>query len=64
MIGALFRSTRKDHERSEVIVVLTPQVIDDSESNSDFGYRYTPSPETQEFLDKRGYKLPSKQDEN
>ncbi len=59
IIGSLFRSTFKDKTRSEVIVMLTPQVIDDSEGYSGFGYNYTPSRETGKYLRDRGLNVPT-----
>ncbi|BAQ65103.1 secretin and TonB N-terminal domain-containing protein [Geminocystis sp. NIES-3709] len=59
LIGTLFRATNKDNRRSEVIVMLTPQVIDDAENNSGFGYNYTPSRETGDFLRDRGLNVPT-----
>lgn len=59
IIGSLFRSTYKDKARSEVIVMLTPQVIDDSEGYSGFGYNYTPSRETGKYLRDRGLNVPT-----
>ncbi len=49
IIGTLFRKTSKDHQRQEVIVLLTPQVLDDSDRAS-FGYGYNPSNEVQKAL--------------
>ena len=49
LLGALFRRTSRSNTRQEVIVVLTPQILDDSDSSS-FGYRYTPSSEAQQLL--------------
>ncbi len=49
IIGALFRSTIRTNQRAEVIVLVTPQVLDDSDQ-SVFGYSYTPSEEVQELL--------------
>ncbi|MBI4779883.1 MAG: AMIN domain-containing protein [Oscillatoriophycideae cyanobacterium NC_groundwater_1537_Pr4_S-0.65um_50_18] len=49
ILGALFRRTARTNSRQEVIVVLTPQILDDSD-NSAFGYRYTPSSEAQQLL--------------
>lgn len=54
IIGALFRDTQRDRTRSEVIVVLTPQILDDSE-NAGYGYNYTPDPETRRRLERRGF---------
>lgn len=53
LLGALFRSTRRENRRQELIVVLTPQILDDSEQST-FGYTYTPSEEVQELLQPSG----------
>lgn len=50
IIGSLFRSTIRDDERLELIVMLTPQILDDSDTSA-FGYSYTPSEEVQELLE-------------
>ncbi|MFN6534851.1 MAG: AMIN domain-containing protein [Nostoc sp. EkiNYC01] len=60
LIGSLFRSTNRANQRNEVIVLLTPQIMDDSE-NSSYGYNYTPSPQVRQILERRGLKLPSGQ---
>nr|WP_175586962.1 type IV pilus secretin family protein [Nostoc sp. UIC 10630] len=60
LIGALFRRTNKDNQRKEVIVLLTPQIMDDTE-NSAYGYNYAPSPEVRQILERRGLKLPGRQ---
>jgi type IV pilus assembly protein PilQ len=49
ILGALFRRTEKDHQRKEVIVLLTPQIMDDSD-RATWGYGYTPGPEVQKML--------------
>ncbi|MHC5935051.1 AMIN domain-containing protein [Nostoc sp.] len=59
LIGALFRSTNRTNQRNEVIVLLTPQIMDDSQ-NSSYGYNYNPSPEVRQILEHRGLKLPSR----
>ena len=59
LIGSLFRSTNRQNQRNEVIVLLTPQIMDDSD-NSSYGYNYTPSPEVRQILERRGLKLPSR----
>jgi type IV pilus assembly protein PilQ len=59
LLGSLFRSTNRTNERREVIVLLTPQVMDDSERSS-YGYNYNPSPEVRQILERRGYKAPGK----
>jgi type IV pilus assembly protein PilQ len=53
ILGALFRSTVTDNQRRELIVLLTPQILDDSDQST-FGYRYTPSEEVQQILENRG----------
>ncbi|MCC5617795.1 AMIN domain-containing protein [Nostoc sp. CHAB 5836] len=59
LIGSLFRSTNRANQRNEVIVLLTPQIMDDSE-NSSYGYNYTPSPEVRQILERRGLKVPGR----
>jgi type IV pilus assembly protein PilQ len=49
ILGALFRSTERSNQRNEVIVLLTPQIIDDSEGSS-FGYNYTPGREARQIM--------------
>ncbi|GAB4464991.1 MAG: AMIN domain-containing protein [Elainellaceae cyanobacterium] len=51
ILGALFRSTRRENVRQEVIVMLTPQIIDDSDTST-FGYRYVPSRDVQQILER------------
>ena len=57
LLGSLFRSTNKTSDRQEVIVLLTPQVMDDTQ-NSSFGYNYKPSPSVRQMLERRGLKIP------
>ncbi|TFI51428.1 type IV pilus secretin family protein [Mastigocladus laminosus UU774] len=57
LIGSLFRRTNKQNQRQEVIVLLTPQIMDDSEKSS-YGYSYTPSPEVRQILERRGLQVP------
>ncbi|MDZ8225013.1 MULTISPECIES: AMIN domain-containing protein [unclassified Nostoc] len=59
LIGSLFRSTNRQNQRNEVIVLLTPQIMDDTE-NSSYGYNYTPSPEVRQILERRGLKVPTR----
>lgn len=49
ILGALFRSTSKQSERREVLVLVTPKIIDDSDQAT-FGYGYTPSKEAIQTL--------------
>jgi type IV pilus assembly protein PilQ len=53
ILGALFRSTNRVNQRQEVIVLLTPQIMDDSQGSS-FGYSYTPGRETRQILQRQG----------
>lgn len=50
ILGALFRRTERQNARQELIVLVTPRVLDDSE-RSTFGYSYTPGPGVQRVLD-------------
>jgi type IV pilus assembly protein PilQ len=58
ILGALFRSTNRVNQRQEVIVLLTPQILDDS-SGSSFGYSYTPGQNARQLLERRGFPAPS-----
>ncbi len=49
IIGALFRSQRTEKTRNEVVIVVTPRIIDDSD-RSQFGYTYQPGAEVQKIL--------------
>jgi type IV pilus assembly protein PilQ len=51
ILGSLFRSTTTQRERAEVIVLLTPQILDDSDQ-AVWGYGYTPSEDVQELLER------------
>ena len=55
LLGALFRKTNRTNERREVIVLLTPQIMDDSERSA-YGYNYNPSPQVRQMLERRGFK--------
>jgi type IV pilus assembly protein PilQ len=55
LLGSLFRSTDKTNERAEVIVLLTPQIVDEQ---AEFGYNYNPSRESRQMLQQRGFQLP------
>ncbi|MEB3250100.1 MAG: secretin N-terminal domain-containing protein [Merismopediaceae bacterium] len=54
VIGALFRSQTDQTDRSEVVVMLTPQVISDN-TESQFGYNYTPGRATADYLRQQGF---------
>lgn len=49
IIGALFRSSQTVGQRDEVIVMLTPEILDDSDQST-WGYSYTPSEEVEAIL--------------
>ncbi|MGV0024822.1 secretin N-terminal domain-containing protein [Phormidesmis priestleyi] len=49
LLGALFRSTTRTNQRREVVVLLTPQIIDDSDRSA-YGYGYTPGADVRQFL--------------
>ncbi|WP_263975649.1 type II and III secretion system protein [Leptolyngbya sp. 7M] len=57
ILGALFRSTNRENGRQEVIALVTPKILDDSDF-SNFGYRYVPTREVQEILQRRGVQVP------
>ena len=57
ILGALFRSTNRQNQRNEVIVLLTPQIMDDS-NRSAFGYNYNPSTEVRQILQQPGSPTP------
>jgi type IV pilus assembly protein PilQ len=48
ILGALFRSTNKSNQRQEVVVLLTPQILDDNKSQVD----YTPGVDARLMLGK------------
>ena len=52
LLGALFRSTNRQNQRQEVIVLLTPQILDDSErSSASFG-NYNPGADARQLLER------------
>jgi len=58
IIGSLFRSTNRDNIRREVIVLLTPNVLDESLGASGYGSSYQLSPSAREMLQQQGYPIP------
>ncbi len=52
ILGALFRRTNRENIRQEVIVVLTPQILNDSDTST-FGYQYTPGREAQQLMQRQ-----------
>ncbi len=51
LLGALFRSTDKTNERAEVIVLLTPKIVDE---DAGLASNFMPSKESRELLEKSG----------
>ncbi|AOW99904.1 hypothetical protein BJP34_10985 [Moorena producens PAL-8-15-08-1] len=58
LLGALFRSTDKTNERREVIILLTPQILDDTDRNGGYGYSYTPGRDARQMLNRGGFQSP------
>jgi type IV pilus assembly protein PilQ len=56
LLGALFRSTDNIKERAEVVILLTPQIIDD-DPRSQYGYNYNPGSAASELLQKQGFEV-------
>ncbi len=56
IIGALFRNSNTSNTRNEVIIVVTPRIIEDGQ-NATWGYTYQPSPEAQRILDSNQRKV-------
>ena len=54
LLGALFRSSDKTNERAEVIVLLTPNIV---EEDAGVASNFTPSKESREMLEKSGVDL-------
>ena len=54
LLGVLFRSQDDVTERSEVVVMLTPKIINDDQ-NSQFGNNYTPSQKASEMLKENNF---------
>ncbi len=51
ILGALFRRTQRTNARNEVIVLVTPRILDDSD-RSTLGYGYNPSPAAQQLIER------------
>ncbi|AFY68354.1 type II and III secretion system protein [Thalassoporum mexicanum PCC 7367] len=54
ILGTLFRSESTENTRNEVVILVTPRILDDSEYASQYGYTYQPGPEVQQVLDSNG----------
>ena len=57
ILGALFRKDSSINNRSEIVIIVTPRIIDDSQ-NATWGYTYQPGAETQKVLDSNQIKTP------
>jgi len=55
LLGSLFRSTDKANERAEVIVLLTPEIV---EEDAGIGSNYSPGEESREILKQEGVAMP------
>lgn len=62
ILNLLFRNRRKQNDRNEIVVLVTPQVLDDSD-RSPYGFNYTPGSEVQKLLQRGKPALP-KNDKN
>jgi type IV pilus assembly protein PilQ len=50
LVGQFFRSSGKSRNKRELVILVTPRVIDDSDGGS-FGYGWQPStPQSQELM--------------
>jgi type IV pilus assembly protein PilQ len=54
LLGSLFRSTDKTNERAEVIVLLTPEIVDE---DAGLASNFQPSKESREVLEKSGVEV-------
>lgn len=52
ILGALFRRTEKQNQRQELVVILTPRILDDSD-RATFGYNYDPGPGVRQVLEQQ-----------
>jgi type IV pilus assembly protein PilQ len=51
IVGALFRNSSTTSQRAEVIVLVTPQILDDSD-RSGYGYGYVPGQDAQQMMNR------------
>jgi type IV pilus assembly protein PilQ len=54
ILGALFRSQSDTTARTEVVIMVTPQILNDG-TESQFGFNYTPSKASSDFLRQQGF---------
>ena len=60
ILGALFRSRNNSNRRSEVIILLTPKIIEDS-ATSTLGINYQPGQDAAEVLQRQGFPVQPRQ---
>ncbi len=60
ILGALFRSRSNSNERSEVIILLTPKIIEDT-ATSTLGINYQPGQDAAEMLQRQGFPVQPRQ---
>jgi type IV pilus assembly protein PilQ len=51
LLGALFRRTTNTNDRREVVILVTPRIMDDSD-RATYGYGYNPSSDAQKLIQK------------
>lgn len=54
LVGSLFRNSSRENSRRELLFVITPQIIDDSQ-NATWGYGYVPSETARDLLDDENF---------
>jgi type IV pilus assembly protein PilQ len=54
ILGALFRSQSDTTARTEVVIMVTPQILNDG-TEAKFGFNYTPSKASSDFLRQQGF---------
>jgi type IV pilus assembly protein PilQ len=60
ILGALFRSRTNKNNRSEVIILLTPKIIEDT-ATSTLGINYQPGQDAAEMLQRQGFPVQPRQ---
>ncbi|MCZ8190628.1 MAG: pilus assembly protein [Microcystis sp. LE19-338.1B] len=60
ILGALFRSRSNSNDRSEVIILLTPKIIEDT-ATSTLGINYQPGQDAAEMLQRQGFPIQPRQ---
>jgi type IV pilus assembly protein PilQ len=60
ILGALFRSRTNQNSRSEVIILLTPKIIEDT-ATSTLGINYQPGQDAAEVLQRQGFPVQPRQ---